>query len=114
MTINDDEAAYNAVEHLINIGKKRIAIIKEREFSYLPHMRFLLQFDDTGIVPLKLLVINNNTELPCRDASKKTPSLGGRQVLRQVSYRQETYRAVRLLYNLHSESPSKNFDISVK
>jgi len=45
---------------------------------------------------------------------KKTPSQGGRQVLRQVSYRQETYRAVGLLYNLHSESPSKNFDISVK
>ncbi len=30
--------------------------------------------------------------------SKKTPSQGGRQVLRQVSYRQETYRAVRMLY----------------
>ena len=40
VTINDDEAAYNAVEHLINIGKKRIAIIKEREFSYTSEKRY--------------------------------------------------------------------------
>ncbi|MDC1226488.1 LacI family transcriptional regulator [Algibacter sp.] len=40
VTINDDEAAYNAIEHLINIGKKRIAIIKEREFSYTSEKRY--------------------------------------------------------------------------
>lgn len=40
ITINDDEAAFNAVEHLINIGKKRIAIIKEREFSYTSEKRY--------------------------------------------------------------------------
>lgn len=40
ITINDEEAAYNAIEHLINIGKKRIAIIKEREFSYTSEKRF--------------------------------------------------------------------------
>ncbi|MBP0903186.1 LacI family DNA-binding transcriptional regulator [Mariniflexile gromovii] len=40
VVINDEEAAYNAVEHLINIGKKRIAIIKEFEFSYNSEKRF--------------------------------------------------------------------------
>jgi len=40
ITINDEEAAYNAIEHLINIGKKRIAIIKEREFSYNSEKRY--------------------------------------------------------------------------
>ncbi|GAA0718395.1 LacI family DNA-binding transcriptional regulator [Aquimarina litoralis] len=40
ITINDEEAAFNAVEHLINIGKKRIAIIKEREFSYTSEKRY--------------------------------------------------------------------------
>ena len=38
--INEEEAAYNAVEHLINIGKKRIAIIKESEFSYTSEKRY--------------------------------------------------------------------------
>ena len=38
--INDEEAAFNAVEHLINIGKKRIAIIKEFEFSYVSEKRY--------------------------------------------------------------------------
>lgn len=40
ITINDEEAAFNAIEHLINIGKKRIAIIKEREFSYVSEKRY--------------------------------------------------------------------------
>ncbi len=38
--INGEEAAFNAVEHLINIGKKRIAIIKEFEQSYNSERRF--------------------------------------------------------------------------
>lgn len=40
VVINEEEAAYNAVEHLINIGKKRIAIIKESEYSYNSEKRF--------------------------------------------------------------------------
>lgn len=40
VVINEEEAAYNAVEHLINIGKKRIAIIKETEYSYNSEKRF--------------------------------------------------------------------------
>lgn len=40
VVINEEELAYNAVEHLINIGKKRIAIIKEPEFSYNSERRY--------------------------------------------------------------------------
>ena len=40
ITINDEEAAHDAVEHLINIGKNRIAIIKERDFSYTSEKRY--------------------------------------------------------------------------
>jgi LacI family transcriptional regulator len=40
VTINEEEAAFNAVEHLINIGKKRIAIIKEFKQSYNSERRF--------------------------------------------------------------------------
>ncbi|TVZ27154.1 LacI family transcriptional regulator [Gillisia sp. Hel_I_86] len=40
VVINDEEAAFDAVEHLINIGKKRIAIIKEFEFSYNSEKRY--------------------------------------------------------------------------
>jgi len=40
IVINEEEAAFNAIEHLINIGKKRIAIIKETEFSYTSEKRY--------------------------------------------------------------------------
>lgn len=40
VVINEEEAAFNAIEHLINIGKTRIAIIKEPEFSYNSEMRY--------------------------------------------------------------------------
>ena len=40
VVINDEEAAFNAVEHLINIGKKRIAIIKEFDLSYNSEKRY--------------------------------------------------------------------------
>lgn len=40
ITINDEEAAFNIVEHLINIGKKNIAIIKEGEYSYNSEKRY--------------------------------------------------------------------------
>jgi len=38
--INGEEATFNAIEHLINIGKKRIAIIKEFKHSYNSEKRF--------------------------------------------------------------------------
>ena len=40
VVIDDEEAAFNAVEHLINIGKKHIGIIKEFEYSYTSEKRF--------------------------------------------------------------------------
>ena len=40
VVINEEEAAYNVVEHLINQGKKRIAIIKETERSFNSEKRF--------------------------------------------------------------------------
>lgn len=40
VVINEEEAAYNAVEHLINTGKRRIAIIKEIEGSYNSEKRY--------------------------------------------------------------------------
>ncbi len=40
VVINEEEAAYNAVEHLINTGKTRIAIIKETEQSFNSKKRF--------------------------------------------------------------------------
>ncbi|WP_350290542.1 LacI family DNA-binding transcriptional regulator [uncultured Croceitalea sp.] len=40
VVINEEEAAYYAVEHLINTGKTRIAIIKETEQSFNSKKRF--------------------------------------------------------------------------
>ena len=40
VVIDEEDAAYSAVEHLINTGKKRIAIIKETENSYNSEKRF--------------------------------------------------------------------------
>ena len=40
IVINEEEAAFNAVEHLIGLGKNRIAILKETENSYNSEKRF--------------------------------------------------------------------------
>ncbi|MEM1259295.1 MAG: LacI family DNA-binding transcriptional regulator [Bacteroidota bacterium] len=40
VVIDEEVAAYTAVEHLINTGKKRIAIIKETENSYNSEKRY--------------------------------------------------------------------------
>ncbi len=40
VVINEEAAAFNAVEHLIETGKKRIAIIKETENSFNSKKRF--------------------------------------------------------------------------
>ncbi|MEP2237140.1 MAG: LacI family DNA-binding transcriptional regulator [Maribacter sp.] len=40
IVINEEEAAFDAVEHLIELGKKRIAIIKETENSYNSEKRY--------------------------------------------------------------------------
>ena len=38
--INEEQAAFKAVEHLIQLGKKRIAILKETENTYTSKQRF--------------------------------------------------------------------------
>lgn len=40
VVIDDEDAAFRVVEHLINLGKKRIAIIKEFENSLISELRF--------------------------------------------------------------------------
>ncbi len=40
VVIDEEEAAFHAVEHLINLGKKRIAILKETENSFNSEKRF--------------------------------------------------------------------------
>ncbi|AMC10055.1 LacI family transcriptional regulator [Lutibacter profundi] len=60
VVIDDEDAAFRAVEHLINTGKKRIAIIKETESSFTSEKRYLgylralrtynLEIDDTIIL----------------------------------------------------------------
>lgn len=40
IVIDDEEAAFKSVDHLINVGKKRIAIIKETESSIISEMRY--------------------------------------------------------------------------
>lgn len=40
IVINEEEAGFHAVEHLIHSGKKRIAILKERENSFNSEKRF--------------------------------------------------------------------------
>ncbi|MEL6303685.1 MAG: LacI family DNA-binding transcriptional regulator [Bacteroidota bacterium] len=40
VVINEEEAAFTAVEHLINTGKRRIAIIKETEQSFNSKKRY--------------------------------------------------------------------------
>ena len=41
VVIDDEDAAFRAVEHLIHTGKKRIAIIKETESSFTSEKRYL-------------------------------------------------------------------------
>ena len=40
IVINEEEASFNAIDHLINTGKKRIAIIKENEYSFNSQNRY--------------------------------------------------------------------------
>jgi hypothetical protein len=44
-----------------------------------------------------------------QNKEKKAPAKAGAKLLRQVSYRQETYRAVILLYYVPHSTPSKKF-----
>ena len=41
IVIDDEDAAFKAVEHLIHMGKKRIAIIKDLDSSFISEKRYL-------------------------------------------------------------------------
>lgn len=65
IVINEEEAAFNAVEHLINLGKKRIAIIKETENSYNSEKRFagyLRALEEHGL-PIKEKIILSTEDI---------------------------------------------------
>lgn len=73
VVIDDEDAAFRAVEHLINTGKKRIAIIKETENSltsenrYLGYLRALrtynLNIDDSIILSAEDISIHQGKRL---------------------------------------------------
>ena len=49
VVINEEEAAYNVVEHLINTGKKRIAIIKISSFGKNPDATIIATVQALGL-----------------------------------------------------------------
>jgi LacI family transcriptional regulator len=73
VVIDDEDAAFRAVEHLINIGKKRIAIIKETENSFTSERRYLgylralrtynLEIDNTIILSTEDISIHQGKRL---------------------------------------------------
>jgi LacI family transcriptional regulator len=63
IVVDEEEAAYKAVEHLINLGKKRIAILKESETSYSSEKRFkgyLKALKDHNIVINGKFILSTN------------------------------------------------------
>jgi LacI family transcriptional regulator len=64
VVIDDEDAAFKAVEHLINIGKKRIAILKETDSSNVSERRFqgYLRALKTHNLP-----VDENIILSCED-----------------------------------------------
>lgn len=75
--INGEEAAFNAVEHLINIGKKRIAIIKEFEHSYNSERRFqgYLRALKTNNIPVDEKLILSTHDISLHQGSALTSQL---------------------------------------
>jgi LacI family transcriptional regulator len=75
--INGEEAAFNAVEHLINIGKKRIAIIKEFEHSYNSERRFqgYLRALKTNNIPVDEKLIVSTHDISLKKGSALTSQL---------------------------------------
>ncbi|MDN3664660.1 LacI family DNA-binding transcriptional regulator [Algibacter miyuki] len=83
VTINDEQAAFDAVEHLINIGKKRIAIIKEQDFSYTSQKRFAgylralkennIEVDEKLIMSVDDITLENGKQMTSHLLSIKHP-----------------------------------------
>lgn len=75
--INGEEAAFNAVEHLINIGKKRIAILKEFEQSYNSEKRFqgYLRALKTYNIPVDEKLILSTDDISLKKGRRLTSQL---------------------------------------
>lgn len=79
IVIDDEDAAYRAVEHLINTGKKKIAIIKETESSILSEKRYsgyLKALKKYGITLDERLVMSSE-DLSVAEGKKLTAVLVG-------------------------------------
>lgn len=75
--VNGEEAAYNAVEHLINIGKKRIAILKEFEQSYNSEKRYqgYLRALKTHDIPIDERLILSTDDINLKKGRRLTNQL---------------------------------------
>ncbi|NNK11035.1 MAG: LacI family DNA-binding transcriptional regulator [Flavobacteriaceae bacterium] len=74
VVIDEEEAAFNAVEHLIELGKQRIAIIKETENSYNSEKRFagyLRALNHHGI-PLREKIILSTEDISLSQGRRLT------------------------------------------
>ena len=75
--IDGEAAAFNAVEHLINIGKKRIAILKEFEQSYNSEKRFqgYLRALKTYKIPIDEKLILSTDDISLKKGRRLTSQL---------------------------------------
>lgn len=75
--IDGEEASFNAVEHLINIGKKRIAILKEFEQSYNSEKRFqgYLRALKANNIPIDEKIILSTDDISLKNGRRLTSQL---------------------------------------
>ncbi|WP_072989743.1 LacI family DNA-binding transcriptional regulator [Pseudozobellia thermophila] len=74
IVINEEEAAFNAVEHLIELGKQRIAIIKETENSYNSEKRYagyLRALNHHGL-PIRKKIIQSTEDISIANGRRLT------------------------------------------
>jgi len=77
IVINEEEAAFNAIEHLIELGKRRIAIIKESENSYNSEKRYagyLRALSKYGL-PIKEKIILSTEDVSLENGRRLTKIL---------------------------------------
>lgn len=72
--IDDEDAAFRAVEHLINTGKKRIALFKETENSFTSEKRYLgyLRALKTYNIPLDESIVLSTEDISMQQGKRLT------------------------------------------
>ncbi|SDF03217.1 LacI family DNA-binding transcriptional regulator [Cellulophaga baltica] len=82
IVINEEEAAFNAVEHLIGLGKKRIAILKETENSFNSEKRFqgYKRALKTYNIPLDLKLVQSTEDISLNNGKRLTNVLLSQKV----------------------------------